>query len=295
MADGPIIIIKKKKAHGHAHHGGAWKVAYADFVTAMMAFFLVLWIINSVSNEEKQAIAQYFSASRAQSDGSGGMLGGLSLESEGVLAGGAVPMPSSTPAPPQERSPAREEGESGGREGGEADAAQASAAEHQERLLEQTEDALRAAMQEFPELDLANQVLLEQRPEGLHIQLIDQEARSMFPPYGVEPNERARRLLEGVGQVLATLPNQIDIAAHTDEPRSGGSPGYSLWELSSDRANAVRRVMMGAGMRDAQIASVIGKADREPLFAHGVRMAGNRRVSITVLKAATVVAPGFRF
>jgi chemotaxis protein MotB len=285
----PTIIIKKiKKGGGGGHHGGAWKVAYADFVTAMMAFFLLMWLINTTTPEQKRGIADYFSpASVSQTtSGSGGMLAGKSLSEEGVRADKGSPVVDS--AGGVSAANAMDSSQS---EAAEDEAAKKAKEAAQNAEFEKAEMSIRQAMQDMPEIaELSKQVIMEITPEGLRIQILDQEGRSMFPPGDSRPYERTTRLLAAISSVIMELPNRLAIAGHTDgSPPS--NPRQSNWELSADRANASRRVLQASGIPTTRISSVSGKADSEPLFPDDPTLPGNRRVSITLLREAPVLPP----
>jgi chemotaxis protein MotB len=304
MADAPIIYKKIKKST-HAHHGGAWKIAYADFVTAMMAFFLLMWLISMTTPEQKQGLADYFapaSVSRSTS-GSGGVLGGTAFDAEGSRMPGSAPrvvMTISTPAAP--KSPETNNQRTANASDGlhESKNSQNAAQGHissstspveinsvDEQNFRSAAESLRQAMQDNPELaELSKNVLIDETPEGLRIQIIDQDGRSMFPAGHAEPYERTRLLLEAVGKILLRLPNRISIAGHTDSTPYQGVPGYSNWELTADRANAARRIIEAQGLPDDRVFQVVGKADSEPLFPEDTRMAANRRLTVTLLRGA---------
>jgi chemotaxis protein MotB len=290
----PIIIKKIKKA-GHGHHGGAWKVAYADFVTAMMAFFLLMWLINTTSPEQKRGIADFFApAAVSQStSGAGGILAGTALAEEGVQNGLGAPMTASAQSiqadKPMKDSP--EDGKDSISEPSAAALAQAKAM-REDSEFSRAEMSIRQAIEDQPDLaELSKQVIMEKTPEGLRIQLIDQEGRSMFDAGQTKPNARAERLLSLVAGVINNLPNRVTISGHTDMDQPKGRPGYSNWELSSDRANASRRVLQAQGVPADRIYQVSGKADSEPLFPDDPTMPGNRRISITLLREAPVLPP----
>jgi chemotaxis protein MotB len=299
MANDAIVIKKIKKGGGHGHHGGAWKVAYADFVTAMMAFFLLMWLINTTSPEQKRGIADYFapaSVSRSTS-GSGGILDGTAFGVDGGKSGGAVavvvkvtPEDKKTKddtSPPVEAPPAEEM-----RRSAEAtEDAEESAAEQRE--FEQAEMSLRQAMQDMPELaELSKQILIDVTPEGLRLQLIDQEGRPMFAAGSADPTDRVKRLLVEVAKVILRLPNRVTIAGHTDNGDFQGPNGYTNWELSSDRANAVRRILMANAVPLDRIYQVSGKAGSEPLLPADPYASANRRMTIVLLRESPPLPPG---
>ncbi len=312
MADAPIIYKKVKKA-AHAHHGGAWKIAYADFVTAMMAFFLLMWLISMTTPEQKQGLADYFapaSVSRSTS-GAGGVLGGTAFEVDGARMAGSAPrvvMTISTPAAPKstetndkrtadasdgKRESSDTPSEAQGQISNNTSAVETNAKEEQN--FRSAAESLRQAMQDNPELaELSKNVIIDETPEGLRIQIIDQDGRSMFPTGHAEPYERTRLLLQAVGKILLRLPNRISIAGHTDSTPYQGAPGYSNWELTSDRANAARRIIDAQGLPDDRIFQVVGKADSEPLFPEDTRMAANRRLSVVLLREAPPTPPNMR-
>jgi chemotaxis protein MotB len=334
---GTTIVLKKVEDGGHGHHGGAWKVAYADFVTAMMAFFLLMWLLNATTQEQRSGIADYFAPTtpfgRAQS-GSGEPFGGRTPHSSEQMTqdAGAVrvergPMPvlpdveveddSSTPArpvplragpdgededadprrvrtaradaPPGDQDPRMQRG---AMPGGAPDARHLSdaelRAEHERRERESFERAaeeIRRTIAQDPALaDLGRQLLIEQAPEGLRIQLLDADRQPMFALGGAAPNDRARLLIARVAQVATRLPNPVAITGHTDATPFRGGADRSNWDLSAERANATRRLLAEAGLAEARIRSVAGYAERQPLLPDQPTAAANRRVAITLLR-----------
>lgn len=287
----PPIVIKKIKKGGHGHHGGAWKVAYADFVTAMMAFFLLLWLLSATTDEQKLGISNYFSpeaVSTGQS-GAGGLFGGTSLAVEGALtsSGGSavdsipIPLP---PSDPQTTEDDPEESDGGVQEASE-EALEELLAEREQELFEAAEKALRQAITKLPELvDLQESLLIEQTPEGLRIQLVDQERISMFASGSAEPNEQTRKLTSMIAKVVAQLPNKISVSGHTDSTPYRTANGYSNWELSADRANAARRLLLDSDLSDDRISQVQGRADTDHLFPDEPNSPRNRRISIVLLR-----------
>jgi chemotaxis protein MotB len=291
LGEQTIVIKKVKKVVGHGHHGGAWKVAYADFVTAMMAFFLLMWLINTTSPEQKKGIADYFApATVSQStSGSGGILGGTSLGDDGVQSDGSVSL---IEQPPE--APSKENGTSG--EG--AGSLDTASEEALREALQRRDDAafqsaaasLRQAMQDLPELaELSKHMLIDQTPEGLRIQLIDQEGRSMFAEGSAKPNERARLLLKAVAGVVNRLPNRVTITGHTS---AGLGRAEGDWKLSSDRADSTRMILQAAGVDPDRFFQVAGRAASEPLYPDDPTLAGNRRIALVLLREAPVLPPG---
>lgn len=285
----PIIIKKIKKSTGGGHHGGAWKVAYADFVTAMMAFFLLMWLINTTSPDQRRGIAEFFapaSVSRVSS-GAGGLLEGTSFAEEGVRHGHSAPVAEASQ--PQFTSNATENSEHSA-EGGQQDPSEDSLTRartlRENADFQRAEIAIRQAMADMPDIaELSRNVLVEQTPEGLRVQIVDQEGRSMFAPGSAELNDRARRLLRAVSGAIAELPNRISISGHTDGSAPGGAFA-SNWELSAGRANAARRLLAADGISSDRIYEVTGRADSEPLFPDDPTLPGNRRITLTLLREA---------
>ena len=292
-ADAPILIKKVKKVIAGGHHGGAWKVAYADFVTAMMAFFLLMWLINTTSPQQKRGIADYFApASVSQStSGSGGILGGTALGDQGAKSDGSqtVIQQLAPEAPPK----TKDAGKSSVAAAADPEKAQKDAAAQKEAdEFQSAAQSLRQAMQDMPELaELSKQVLVDQTPEGLRIQLIDQEGRSMFDPGSAKPNDRARLLLRAVAKVVNQLPNRVTVAGHTSATAPGVKGGDD-WALSAARANASRGVLQEAGIPADRVYQVSGKANSDPLYADDPTLPGNRRIAIVLLKEAPVLPPG---
>ncbi|MFC3070153.1 flagellar motor protein MotB [Phenylobacterium soli] len=294
VGDQPILIKKVKKVSGGGHHGGAWKVAYADFVTAMMAFFLLMWLINTTSPEQKRGIADYFApASVSQTtSGSGGILGGTALGADGDKAAGSSSVI-------QELAPDSKNPNDGkNKDASKANAEQAST-EALRKELEKREEAafasaaqsLRQALQDMPELaELSKNILIDQTPEGLRIQLVDQEGRSMFDQGSTRPNARATLLLRAVSKVINQLPNRVSIYGHTSA-NVGGGKSENDWTLSAGRADASRRVLQSAGVDPDRIYQVSGKASSEPLYPDDPALPGNRRIAIVLLREAPVLPP----
>jgi chemotaxis protein MotB len=285
MADGenaPIIIIKKIKKGGHGHHGGAWKVAYADFVTAMMAFFLLLWLLNATTDEQKKGIADYFSPASLsrQTSGSGGVMGGTVAAPEGALTDQSAPVGMTAEIPNGEIETEQETEV-------DEESFEVMRAKREEEQFAVAETALRAAIDNVPELkELAKNLLIDRTPEGMRIQIVDQAGKSMFPLGRASMFDHTLQLLNLVADAIKDLPQQIAIKGHTDAAPFVSKNGYSNWELSTDRANASRRALVAAGLSAERIASVAGRADQEPLLVEKPFDAQNRRISIILLRDA---------
>ncbi|MFN3230399.1 MAG: flagellar motor protein MotB, partial [Asticcacaulis sp.] len=268
--------------------GGAWKVAYADFVTAMMAFFLLMWLVNATSPEQKQGVADYFApASVSESrSGSGGILAGTALGEDGAMQAGSMNFVEQQ----SQESPQQDGGKAA------ADLEQASEEALREEIQKREDAAfrsaaqsLRQAMQDMPELaELSKNIIVDQTPEGLRIQLIDQEGRAMFDPGSAKPNERARTLLRAIGRVINQLPNRVSITGHTSAENSGAGSSAD-WPLSAARADASRQLLESSGIDSDRVAQVSGKAAKEPLYPNDPTLAGNRRIAIVLLREAPVL------
>ena len=303
------VIIKKVKKGGHAgHHGGAWKVAYADFVTAMMAFFLLLWLLNVTTDVQKRGIADYFepTITSKSNSGAGGVLGGLTVGSPGSET---VPtsQPNFTPAQSALRQPVDgDDGDDGGSAGTDQDQTdsagaptandkkkltdaefQKQAAAREEQRFEDAKKALENAVQSSPELQgLAKNLKIEDTPEGLRIQLVDQDKTPMFPVGSADMLDPAKKLMALVAQVIQKLPNKISITGHTDSTQYALGAKYTNWELSADRANATRREFMADGVPSDRLSRVVGMADQDPIDKANPSDPQNRRISIVLLREA---------
>jgi len=286
VSDRPILIKKVKKVSGGGHHGGAWKVAYADFVTAMMAFFLLMWLINTTDPEQKKGIADYFAPASVSetTSGSGGILGGTALGDDGPKSSGSQSVleqlaPEAPPGSSADLSSASEA------------ALQAEIQKREAAEFASAAESLRQAMQSMPELaELSKQLIVDQTPEGLRIQLVDQEGRSMFDNNSARPNARAQVLLRAVAKVINQLPNRISITGHTSATAgSNRASAPADWALSSERANGSRLVLQNAGVDPDRVYSVAGKAGSDPLYPDDPSLAGNRRIAIVLLREAPVL------
>jgi chemotaxis protein MotB len=268
------IIIKRVKKGGHGAHGGAWKIAYADFVTAMMAFFLLMWLLGSTSEGDKKGIADYFGTplkiALLGGPGSGG--------SNSILSGGGQDL-----------------SQSAGRvEGGDeqrteklrgAQTAQALYRQQESEKLDQLRDKIVNVIINNPKLaEFADQIRIEKSPDGLHIQIVDAQNRPMFDSGGAAVKPYMRDILREIGAVLTDVENRISLAGHTDsKPFGSGVSGFSNWELSSERANAARRELVSAGLPDSKLIRVEGLASSQPLEPDDPLAQINRRISIVVM------------
>ncbi|MEH6474038.1 MAG: flagellar motor protein MotB [Sneathiella sp.] len=291
MADeiAPIIVKKVKKA-GHGHHGGAWKVAYADFVTAMMAFFLLLWLLNVTDSVQKQGISDYFAPTAASNSesGSGGVMGGTSMQTEGAMTSNTgTPSVVSSISPPEEGSKDDADGE-GKSEIDEAEFLERLAA-LEEASFEDAKDQIRQALAEDTELQgLADNIIIDMVPEGLRIQIVDQYDESMFAAGSTTIKPHVKKLLAKIVSAIDHLPNNLSISGHTDSSGFSGAK-YGNWELSSDRANASRRALEEVGLDPERVERVSGKSDIDPMIADDPSNPGNRRISIVLLRETPVL------
>jgi chemotaxis protein MotB len=282
LADLQPIIIKKVKKGGGAAHGGAWKVAYADFVTAMMAFFLLLWLLNAVTDEQLEGIANYFApASIAKTtSGSGGLLAGKTLGEQGVQQS-----PSSTPSVSMELPPPKAGEGSSDQENNPPANVQEAIRKREEKKFKEVAKNLRQAFEKVPNLkQLAKSLIIDDTPEGLRIQITDQDGLPMFPSGSAKMYLNTKKILELVSKAIKMMPQDIAISGHTDAVKFGNNASYGNWELSSDRANAARRQLIHFGVEKDRISRVAGNAATEPLLPDDPNNARNRRISIVLLR-----------
>jgi chemotaxis protein MotB len=301
--DRPIIIKKIKKAK-HAHHGGAWKIAYADFVTAMMAFFLLLWLISMTTDEQKKGLADYFAPSNISetTSGAGGVLAGTAMDASGAKT--APPVLDAT----QAANTSDDTTQFGkpdlilsGRDINierEFDAQVASQTDVNSKFDQDFHGAaasIKQAWQANPEISpYADRILVEQTEEGLNIVLQNDDGRAMFSPGSKFPTELARKAIAAVAPVLARLSNQIEITGHTAAGGSYPNPRYGQWELSTDRANVVRGILGEFGLAEDRVSAVTGRGAAEPIFPNDPYLSGNERVEITVMYEEPPVPPGMK-
>ena len=270
-----IIVVKRIKKGGHGHHGGAWKIAYADFVTAMMAFFLLMWLLGSTTQGDLKGIADHFSTPLriALSGGSG------SGESTSIVKGGGEDMSRST------GQVKNGEVDSATRRALNLQAARSEILRKEKAVLEELKAKVEAAIARNPRTAaLGSQIRLDLTPEGLRIQIVDDQARPMFDSGSAIVREHMRELLREIGKVLNIVPNRVSLSGHTDSaPFGAGERGYSNWELSADRANASRRELIVGGMDEGKVVRVVGVAAALPLDANDPGHPVNRRISIVVM------------
>lgn len=277
--DARPIIIKRIKKAGHAgHHGGAWKIAYADFVTAMMAFFLLMWLLGSTSQGDLKGISDYFNTPLkvALAGGSG------SGDSSSVLRGGGKDLSRSNGQVKNgDTLPTRKTIN--------FQAAKAEVARHEAVKLGTLKDRLAGALSDNPKLAAyRDQIRLDITSEGLLIQIVDEQNRPMFDTGRAALKDHTREILREIGRLLNEVQNKISLSGHTDAtPYASGEKFYSNWELSADRANASRRELVAAGMDDAKIMRVVGLAASAPFQRDDPLHPTNRRISILVMNKQT--------
>ena len=274
------VIVKRIKKSGGGHHGGAWKIAYADFVTAMMAFFLLMWLLGSTTKGDLQGIAEYFKTPLkvAMAGGSG------SGDSTSVLQGGGrdltrkegqVQKSETDPGPKRIYNPSNSS----------LAAAKAELARAEMARLKALKERIEAAIDARPSLrQYKNQLLLDITTEGLRIQIVDEKNRPMFALAKAELQPYTKEILLEIGHALNDVPNRISLSGHTDAmPYASGEKGYSNWELSADRANASRRALIAGGMDEPKVLRVVGLSSAVLFDKQDPFNPINRRISIVVM------------
>jgi chemotaxis protein MotB len=275
------IVIKRIKKYAAGAHGGAWKIAYADFVTAMMAFFLLMWLLGSTTKGQMEGIADYFKTplkiALAGGEGSG--------DASSVIKGGGEDL--TRKAGQVMRGETETSKDSLSLEKSKADRERVEATKLKdmkskvEKIIESNK-TLNSFKKQF-KIDITN--------EGLRIQIIDDQNRPMFDTGGAVMKPYTREILRAIGQTLNELPNKISLSGHTDAQRYvTGERGYSNWELSADRANASRRELVAGGLEEGKIMRVVGLADAVPFNKDSPTDPVNRRISIIVMNAKAVAA-----
>ena len=272
------IVIKRIKKVAAGHHGGAWKIAYADFVTAMMAFFLLMWLLGSTAKGDLSGIAQYFKTPLkvALAGGSG------SGDSSSIIKGGGKDLSRNSgqvkegETPPERKlistKAAQEEFQRKERE------------EELARLKEMKANIEKSIENNAKLRQFKSQILLDITSEGLRIQIVDEKNRPMFQSGSAQLEPYTREILHAIGQTLNDVPNKVSISGHTDASLyGGGDKGYSNWELSADRANASRRELLAGGMSDDKIVRVVGLASAVLFDKKDPLSPSNRRISLIVM------------
>jgi len=276
------IIKKVIKVEGGGHHGGAWKVAYADFTTAMMAFFMLLWLLNVAPPETLAGLADYFTPTSSNTPGS------PDQSQSRINDPGQNPSPMviiASPGPPPTGAT-----DDADKKGLNSDREKVDFTEIEDQAFEQMQEQLRLTIQQSPTLqELSENLIMEITEDGMKIQLIDKDRRAMFRSGSDELYNYAIDMIQEIGKSVQELPNRVTIQGHTDGGSFTGQDGDSNWELSADRANSARRVLGNSGVTDDRVFEVIGKAGTDPLYPDQPSKTENRRITILVLREAPVV------
>ncbi|MBY0340581.1 MAG: flagellar motor protein MotB [Rhodocyclaceae bacterium] len=274
------IVVKRIKKGGGGHHGGAWKIAYADFVTAMMAFFLLMWLLGSTAKGDLKGIADYF-----QTPLKVAMFGGSgSGDATSVIQGGGTDL-------------TREHGQ---KKAGETDdrrrtmnLREADLREQFERIEKQKLEGLKAQLEKLIDANpilsqFKKQLLIDMTTEGLRIQIVDEKNRPMFDSASSELKPYTKVILREIGNALNGVENRLSLSGHTDAtPYAGGEKGFGNWELSTNRANSSRRELLAGGMKEGKMLRVVGQASTVLFDEKDPYAASNRRISIIVLNKRT--------
>jgi chemotaxis protein MotB len=277
----PTIIVRRiKKVAGGGHHGGSWKVAYADFVTAMMAFFLVMWLMGATTNKERAAISEYF---RNPSPLSGksfspapGPAGPGGASTSMIKLGGTMDLPRGENDNPFAKPP-----------GDAQQAAEEQQKAQEKQRLETLMQALEEAIGKSQALEpFKDQLLLDLTPEGLRIQIVDQQNRPMFDLGGTVLKSYTQTILAELAGFINQVPNHVSITGHTDTTQYTSNRGYTNWELSAERANAARRALVAGGMHEDKVSRVVGLSSSVLFDKQNPQNPINRRISIVVMTKA---------
>ena len=316
MAETPIIIRRVQSDDHDDHHGGGWKIAYADFMTAMMAFFLLMWLVGAADEEQRKGLADYFTPSLSEAGGRGqGVLSGQVPAQDGILAGGSEAtedrgaasfghrnsrerlsgaagehmemVEAETPSPDEAQTAAPAgTGDAAAPDAADPDAA---ADARQAERAAALRGAIETAVAETPELaGFERHLRFESLPEGLYVQIVDDARRSMFEVGSAELRGRPLALVRKLGSAFARTNHPIVITGHTDALPFRADAGYTNWELSTDRAHATRRELVALGIDPARVQRISGMADTRPLDATRPKAPQNRRIGILI---KTVDAP----
>lgn len=273
-----------KRRHGGHAGGHGWFVTFADLMALMMAFFVMIAAYSTMDKEKMKLMT-------------GSMRDAFGTQREfrytGIVEIDGLPMRPKLQNAKQNLRP-EETSETPGKDEQDNDLISGLKA-IRDRQFALAAASLRQALQDLPEIsELSKHILLTETKDGLNIEIVDQDGRSMFPDGAKEPYERTRKLLVKIGETVRAMPHRLIIAGHTAATRTPPKAGYGAFDLSADRANAVRNIMQSAGVRMQQIYVVSGKADSDPLFPEDPYMAANRRVTITLLKEAPAAPPNLR-
>ncbi len=262
-----FIVVRRAKRQHPVHHGGSWKIAYADFITAMMAFFLLMWLLGTVSKAELSSIESYFRTPLKVA-----MFGGSGTGDQSSILAGERALRQSLPQPGASASdlPQRQRGRRQGHED--------PALNRLKHEIEQRADS-NPVMRQY-----RHQLLIDITSEGLRVQIVDEQNRPMFANASAEVQPYMRVILREIGAALNDVSNRISLSGHTDASQYSSQRGYSNWELSVDRANASRRELVAGGMDPEKVSKVVGLEAAVPLDAVNPYNPVNRRISIIVMK-----------
>lgn len=266
----PIIIVKKKGKHKHAHHGGSWKVAFADFATAMMAFFLVMWLTSTTTPEEKTQIQNYFNSPD---------------QYRAIMSASASPivLPTTSQAAQNLNIDNTKQANSNTIDMGEQ--------VNEDQEIVGLSETLRKEIDSSSDFQgLKDQIIIDVTPEGLRIQLIDAMNKSMFEAGGADFTEQTLEILKKLGAQINKMPNKVSISGHTDVSPIIGRDQFSNWELSTERANAARRALLNGGLIENKVARIVGLGPTQLFNPEEPNSPTNRRISIIVLNKKTAQA-----
>lgn len=270
------IIIKKIKKGGHGHHGGAWKVAYADFVTAMMAFFLLLWLLASTSEDQKKGIAEFFTPTQGLKGEMGiGFEGGLSTQTESGTAKNDSNVPGLVSGQPEAGVTTQN------------DAQSLVEGDLESQIFDAAEKEIKQIIEESPELkEFEENIILEQTPEGLRIELRDSGELSMFDKGSYKLTANGSKILKAMVPVIRKLPNHLSLTGHTDGSQFVGENGTGNWELSSNRALSTRRFLEANEMTKERVKKIVGRASEDPVLVDDPLSPVNRRIEMILLRGS---------
>lgn len=276
----PIIVIKKIKKGGHGHHGGSWKIAYADFVTAMMAFFLLMWLIASLNKAQKEGIAEYFKQPMKVTFFGGDNVGNQQIRIQG---GGPQVEDKNGQVSTSDKAAAKDSKQQ--------NTQIIQSTQNETKKLEELKSEIALSIKDDPSLSgLKDQLLMEVVSEGLRIQLIDNQKQPMFEVGSEKLNPALEPILAKIVKLLNDVPNKVNIQGHTDAHpyHNPQELDYTNWELSSQRANAARRALIKAGLDENKVMNVTGYSSTELLDKKNPMSAVNRRISIIVMKPGII-------
>lgn len=283
------IIIVKKKGHGHGHHGGGWKVALADFMTAMMAFFMLMWLLGSTSKEEQKAISGYFNDPGSEyAIGDGG-------SSPGIISMEQPQVESHSEEPQTEDKSDRDNSEENTQTQNAEQISEAKLKKEMERIekeqLEKLQEQVREEINKDPIFQqVKDQILIDLTALGLRIQIVDKDQRPGFDVGSARMKPYIEDVLNSLAPLLDKVQNKISVTGHTDSTAYGEGATYTNWELSADRANSARRALLQGGFPEGKVVTVQGMGSAAPLIADKPDAPINRRIAIIVLKKAVADA-----